>query len=862
MLPLVRMAERVERARNDSDVSYFHDLLYFGELVVKLVGAGMTASLEDDKDRQRYRLEHGLVRSNGIGDWVTAIDDVLVGPASQQISKDARVEQRQLTERFHSKDEESWQERAVRTLHSGCLHLDSSYGALHGKVNLRTWFKDFVWLRNKSRGHGALSASQCSHLCTHLAESIDMIVAEFHLFSRSWAYLRRNISGKYRITAISGDCSEFEYLKSSTREAFADGVHVYFDEPRPVPLLITDLEVSDFFCPNGNFKEGRYELISYITGETIGTDGSVYSATPGDLPESETTGMGSLEPLGTVFSNLPALPEGYVTRPELEGELLRILSNDRHPVVTLVGRGGIGKTSLALKVLRDLAQATQFEAMVWFSARDIDLLTEGPKIVRPDVLSESEIAEQYVDLVQPREAADKGFQPTDFFATTLRKSAIGPTVFVFDNFETAKNPLDLFNWLDANIRLPNKILITTRGRDFRGDYHVEVRGMIESEFKELVQKNAARLGIERLLNPDYLNNLYLESGGHPYVVKVLLGEVADAGKLVRVPRLMAGREDILEALFDRTFSNLTPVAVRIFLTLSNWRSTVPRVALEAALLRPDNEHMDVELGLDQLIRSSMVEVTSSPEGEEFISTPLVAAIFGKRKLLVSPFKSAIDADMEMLRLIGAMTEAEVGFGLAPYVKRLFRNVTEIVETSSKGLDHFLPVIEYVARAFPPAWLHLADLYAEQMGSDGRSLEVTAIRHYLEARPDDLSAWSRLARAYSLEGDHRGEATAYVQRAIRPACPFYEVSFAANKVNSLIAQEKLRIDEAEMRALTKDLVEVMERRSGEAKATDYSRLAWLNLHRGDKNGALEWANKGLFLDAENEHCLRLRERLYG
>jgi ABC-type uncharacterized transport system YnjBCD ATPase subunit len=76
---------------------------------------------------------------------------------------------------------------------------------------------------------------------------------------------------------------------------------------------------------------------------------------------------------------------------DLERELYQTLVNDRHPVITLVGRGGIGKTSLALTVLHKLTQEEKFIGIVWFSARDIDLLPQGPKIVRPDVLTTADI---------------------------------------------------------------------------------------------------------------------------------------------------------------------------------------------------------------------------------------------------------------------------------------------------------------------------------------------------------------------------------------------------------------------------------------------------------------------------------------
>ncbi len=52
------------------------------------------------------------------------------------------------------------------------------------------------------------------------------------------------------------------------------------------------------------------------------------------------------------------------------------------------------KTSLALNVLHEIANI-----ILWFSARDIDLLISGPKVVQPQVLSERDIAEEFKKLL-------------------------------------------------------------------------------------------------------------------------------------------------------------------------------------------------------------------------------------------------------------------------------------------------------------------------------------------------------------------------------------------------------------------------------------------------------------------------------
>lgn len=574
MRPIDEMKARVEIASSDSSTAHFMELLYFGELILKLSAAGLLAALLEDRDRHRYRLEYKLVRADGIGDWKSVAEDVLLGPASQHLRPEARPDRNDFTQRFNVNDP-SWQGEAVKALNEACRVIDSNYDVYPTKVSLIHWLQDFVWLRNKTRAHGAIKVTKCDSCGPLLATAIGLVADNLMLFQRSWAYLRQNLSGKYKVIPVSGSGEEFQALKKkkSHSHPLAEGLYIYFGEPAEVHLVHTDVDLSDFFFANGSFRNDGYEALSYRSDDRRRIEASGFTAPPTALPPSETQGLAGLDIQGNVFGNIPPLVPDYVGRLELEKELAGVLVDDRHPVITLVGRGGIGKTSLALRVLHDLALSDRFEAMIWFSARDIDLRPEGPKIVRPHILSLEDIAERFVEFVRPLALYNSEFSFTEFFATSLgSRGSVGPLLCVFDNFETIRNPGDLYNSLDTYIRPPNKILITTRNREFKGDYPVEVGGMTEPEFDELVQATAGRLGIGSLLTDRYLEQLYEESDGHPYVIKVFLGQLALKGVPRRLERVMAAQEDILDALFDRTYAALPVGAQRVFLTLCGWRS--------------------------------------------------------------------------------------------------------------------------------------------------------------------------------------------------------------------------------------------------------------------------------------------------
>ena len=665
---------------------------------------------------------------------------------------------------------------------------------------------------------------------------------------------------------LGGDPTVFAKLKSAaavTGENYPNGVYLWAGRYRRVELVYTDLDVSDFFLPNGAFCNGSYELHSLITDSRLKGDAAPYIATPSERPPSETEGKGELDALGKVFTNLPALASNYVRRPHLEEEVHQALMNDRHPIVTLVGRGGIGKTSLALATLREIAETDRYEIIVWFSSRDIDLLMSGAKPVRPHLLTDREIAKEYRTLIGESKQGPEGkTKPITLMAEHLRNSPLGSTLFVFDNFETVRSPLDLFQWIDMNIRLPNKAVITTRVREFKADYPIEVLGMEKGEAETLVEQTAVSLGITPMISTKQRDLIIEEANGHPYVIKIMLGEIADAQKFSKPKHLIARKEDILNALFERTYVNLSPIASRVFLTLSGWRSLVPQLAVEAVLLRHGSEGGDPEAGIDQLVRMSLIERTSANDGTDFLGIPLTAALFGRRKLRVSPIRAVIENDIRFLQDIGATESSGLKEGIRPRVEIFFRKTARKISEGDTSLEDMRPVLEFLAGGHPPAWLLLAEIQQEVSNSEEIGNAAEYVRRYLETQPPAVhaqAAWRRLVSLYRHASDVMGGCSAFLNAAEIIAPPIEEISTMANWLNNsgeLLSDMKV----IERRALFEPLAKLMEEHFDCASATDLSRLAWLHLHSGDERRASEVAEVGLLREPDNIHCQRLVDKL--
>ena len=865
---------RIERGREEGDVAYFNALMLKLEYLTKIVVVGVVSCIDDDADGHRYKLEHTLVRAQSLGDWVMVLNTALVGPPAQFMHPDARSVTRDLTKRAGRPAR--WYD-AVSKLSEAAIMLGTDVDVAE-KVALRRFFEIGAQIRNRTRGHGATTSTQCHEASPYLEEALDTVIKDMELFQLPWVYLHQNLSGKYRVSRLLNNSVSLDYLKRTTEVRLPPGVYFQLageSEPsnlRHLPLIFTETDLNDIALPNGNFEQGQFKTLSYITNEVRIERGDRWSGPGTKLPRSETHGARTLEPKGSIFTNMPPVPSGYVPRLVLENRLTTELGNqDRHPIITLTGPGGIGKTSIALRAINQIAQqdVPPYEVVLWISARDMDLLDQGPKTVSRTVFSQQDIAQVTVDLLDPSERVEPEFDAISYFQECLVQGKAGTTLVVLDNFETLQNPIDVYEWIDTHIRLPNKVLITTRFRDFRGDYPIQISGMLDDEANTLIDQHAKRLGVINLITTSYKSDLISKSEGHPYVIKIFLGQTARERRRVDPKRIFASSDRLLDALFKRTFDALNSRAQRVFLLLCSWRAYVPDIAIQAVVLRPGSEHYDVAAALDEAIQYSLIDQTTSDanENERFVGVPLAAAIFGQRELQVSRFKIAVEEDRKLLLGFGAGKRESVNKGAIPRINNLIQVIAEKVRNDKDELERLLPILEYLASCYPETYLHLVDLV---LGAHNNSQSLRDVERYLKAYLETAavgekrSAWKRLIKVYSKLKDTIGVVHALCELALLPTASIAEISDAANKLNSRIRELKdQRIEEAwsfEVKELLQEVIRVLENKLGKLSATDCSRLAWLHLNVGNRERARDIANIGLERQPKNEYCLSLLEKL--
>ena len=228
-----RIEERVLRDREEGDSSYCTILSLQLEYLTKLTTLAALACVERDPERNRYRLEHRLIRADSVGEWTTVLQETLTGRPAQFIKNSARTHTAVLNQRVGADDP---RHKAVTSMRDACeaVGLKEQLGA---KVALRKLLELGVAFRNHTRAHGATTIDQASAACPHLLEAVRGLQETTSFFHLPWVHLHRNYSGKYRVTDLLNDSAPFASLKSESQYSMENGIYLFLGGAVRVPLI-------------------------------------------------------------------------------------------------------------------------------------------------------------------------------------------------------------------------------------------------------------------------------------------------------------------------------------------------------------------------------------------------------------------------------------------------------------------------------------------------------------------------------------------------------------------------------------------------------------------------------------------------
>ncbi|MEG8000091.1 hypothetical protein LAV69_21910, partial [Klebsiella quasipneumoniae subsp. quasipneumoniae] len=382
-------------------------------------------------------------------------------------------------------------------------------------------------------------------------------------------------------------------------------------------------------------------------------------------------------------------------------------------------------------------------------------------------------------------------------------------------------------------------------------------GMNHDESMELIEKTSQHLQIEPL-SQENKDRIYRISAGHPYIMKVLLGDFSRKRMKGNIERLIAGSDEILTALFERTYSALTPCAQRIFLTLASWNSAVPRLGLESILMYSLDDPLDVEKSIDTLIQYSMIEEIKAGDGHYFLQLPYVAYAFGNKKLKISPLQHIINSDVSLMRKFGISNIDDKKISL----KQNFTRYISSISHNDEFYNTHKTILERICYTFNEGWQLLSIWALEANSTKFNQLAEDCIKRYLENEKSEKNkryAWSIFTTISERLNHPYEQILGLTQVASYPAISIDELSNITNRINRLFKSHEVSLGENIKQELLIKLFTVVYNRRNEADANACSRFAWLGLHINKESEAKILVEIGLKNDPENQYCISLNKK---
>ncbi|MBC7821961.1 MAG: hypothetical protein IAG10_34170, partial [Planctomycetaceae bacterium] len=715
--PIALVANRLNVAGHCPSAETFLCASYLFEAFLKSVVVVWYSALNAKNSDTSYRIAFNVLRADGLGVWADSLREMAALSASS-LPREFFPLVSWATKKL-TKPEDQWG-RDSFTAAQVVLRQLGTDGEMPEKLNVGHIISSLIQIRNKTKAHGAVGDDFYLAANASYVDSIVKLLGSCPALK--WTWLRANTkSGAAKKVVLLTGTSPRRATEAETElfiNAISDGVSFIPENSRqPVHasiLLDADLDCKSFRFPNGGIVKDRAEFLDYSSGTLHMRDVSAFLTPPAMLPPSETHSDFIFDVQSNAFGNLPLLPDRFVQRPALQETLQTRLRDRNHSIITLHGRGGVGKTYLALHAAHDLIQASEplFEDVIWLSARDIDLRMSGPAHVRQDVKSLEEICRALGQLFRVDGSLDSVTSilqdPTS--ATECHKGFL----LILDNFETLASGVEIHKFLDTHTHLPNKVLITSRERAFKADFPIEVLGMELDEARILLRRTAEELGITHLIDEERIKELHEYTDGHAYAMRVIVGEMAKEGKNVALKNVLAKRKDVIDAVFERSFSKLKDAGRRIFLTVGGLQSVVSELALLVVLGQHD---LDVEAGIDECVRLSLLDELELADGSPCFHAPQLARLFAQKKLDGDPDRLLVHEDLQSIR----------EFGLVPRRQRLGNQQDDAVKSfigyclsrptnSAYDSDNRVrKMLENLAELWPSAWLSLYE-YLERHGA--------------------------------------------------------------------------------------------------------------------------------------------------
>lgn len=333
-----------------------------------------------------------------------------------------------------------------------------------------------------------------------------------------------------------------------------------------------------------------------------------------------------------ISNNLPPMDYefdgGFVGRRDELKELKRRLLDKRiHPIITVSGAGGVGKTALAHRVCEDILinHSQDFSGVIWISAKKDRLTLTGIEEIEPTAQSFEEVLDavlntfglsEYVnqEIIEKR----KLVQEIVFDDVSDPRSGI---LLVIDNLETILHDETLIEYI-KDIPLPHKVLITSRIGLGEIERRIPLKGLTSGDAVELFRIVAIEKSAKGLaqLATETIKTYVQRMSAYPLVIKWVVGLAAlnqDIERLVQ--SINSTDSDISKFCFEFIYDHMLSENAKLVLRcLAASEHELTQAALMHVAELNSQTFEDVMMELERA--SLVIPNTQSEDGQNRITT--------------------------------------------------------------------------------------------------------------------------------------------------------------------------------------------------------------------------------------------------
>jgi hypothetical protein len=343
-----------------------------------------------------------------------------------------------------------------------------------------------------------------------------------------------------------------------------------------------------------------------------------------------------VEPLTIAIPPMPSVQmsftePGLLSRQTLFGvedawrQLRQLLDQTDAPwLIAIDGIGGIGKTSLACHIVRDIIKTDRFQGMAWVSAKQEEYLPgQGLRSINGPALDSATLVDALLEQLHngyalPRSPEEKLVILSDLLAEASY-------LIVIDNLETIADYQSLLPLL-RQLANPSKVLLTSRHslHAYSDVYCFNLKELDENNALAFIRHQAKLRGASVLVRASKarLKKIYRVVGGNPLALELVVGQTCVLPLSQVLKNLKQAEDKTIDELYTyiywQVWQTLDEAGQRALLVMPLTQGG----PLDQLLALSELEIDVLNQALEHLAVLSLVEVSGDLEERQYRLHPL------------------------------------------------------------------------------------------------------------------------------------------------------------------------------------------------------------------------------------------------